>query len=332
VAVFGAGGHTGRFVVAELARRGIKPIATGRDPNALKAEVAPHTECRAAVIDDAALLDRAFAGAAAVINCAGPFLDTANAVADAAVRAKIHYLDVTAEQASAQTTFERLDGAARGAGVVIMPAMGFYGGFADLLVAVVMEDWSEADDIEIGIALDSWRPTRGTRATGARNTAERLVILSGTLSPLPSPPSEKEMVFPHPFGAQTVVETPFSEVILIARRLKPRTLRTYLAERALRDIRNPATPPPSPADASGRSAQRFAVRVTVTRGAARRGVIAQGRDIYAFTAPLVCEAAQRLITGDFRDVGAQTPGAIFDGRSFLGALTPEHLTLELACD
>ena len=37
VAVFGAGGHTGRFVVAELQRRGIVPIAIARDAAALAA-------------------------------------------------------------------------------------------------------------------------------------------------------------------------------------------------------------------------------------------------------------------------------------------------------
>ncbi|MBN3828278.1 saccharopine dehydrogenase, partial [Burkholderia sp. Ac-20384] len=31
VAVYGATGHTGRFVVAELARRGVRAIRIGRD-------------------------------------------------------------------------------------------------------------------------------------------------------------------------------------------------------------------------------------------------------------------------------------------------------------
>jgi hypothetical protein len=48
-----------------------------------------------------------FSGAAAVINCAGPFLDTAAAVLDAALRARIHYFDVAAEQGAAVTVFQR---------------------------------------------------------------------------------------------------------------------------------------------------------------------------------------------------------------------------------
>jgi putative NADH-flavin reductase len=35
VAVFGATGHTGRFVVAELSQRGMTPVAVARDAEAL---------------------------------------------------------------------------------------------------------------------------------------------------------------------------------------------------------------------------------------------------------------------------------------------------------
>lgn len=98
VTVFGAYGHTGRFVVSELRRRGLTTIISGRDEAKLNAFGDAHPECevRAASIDDPASLERAISGAAAVINCAGPFLDTALPVVDAALRARIHYLDVTA--------------------------------------------------------------------------------------------------------------------------------------------------------------------------------------------------------------------------------------------
>src|SRR5215475_5817666 len=75
VAVFGASGRTGRFVVSELRRRGLTPILSGRDAAKLKAasDAHPRSEARVASVDDPAALDRAISGAAAVINCAGPF-------------------------------------------------------------------------------------------------------------------------------------------------------------------------------------------------------------------------------------------------------------------
>lgn len=331
VAVIGAAGHTGRFVTAELLRRGLQPIAVARDAARLTALGFPEqgVDCREASIEDEGALDRALAGAAAVINCAGPFLDTAEAAASAALRARIHYLDVTAEQASAQATFDRFDAAARAAGVVVVPAMGFFGGLADLMVAAIMDDGAVADDIRIRIALDSWLPTQGTRRTGARNTAPRLVVADGRLAPAPQPPAESAWDFPAPFGRQALVELAFSEVPLIARRLQPRELHSYLNVTALRDVRDPTTPAPKAADETGRSAQRFAVEATVRSGGSHRRALAQGRDIYAVTAPLVCEAVERALSGDLRDVGAQPPGAVFDAAAFLRALAPEPLTVEI---
>lgn len=321
VAVFGANGHTGRFVVSELERRGIEPIAVGRD-GAKLAECGfaeRGIEVREASVDDGPSLDRAFEGAMAVVNCAGPFLDTADAVAAATLRAGIHYLDITAEQASARATFEMFDEPACDTGVLVVPAMGFYGGLADLLVTAAMGDWDVADDIRIGIALDSWHPTPGTRLTGQRNTVRRMVVADGQLAPVPQPAAETEWDFPEPFARQRVVELPFSEIILIARHIHTSELHTYLSSAALRDIRDPATPPPEAADASGRSAQRFRVEAHVKRNDQTRRIAAQGRDIYAFSAPLACEAVQRILDGKARGNGAQAPGALFDAGSFLSA-------------
>ena len=341
VAVFGATGHTGRFVVAELLRRGIVPIAIARDLAALTAANFPRHEARGhetgareilrrkASIDDAESLDRALDGAQAVINCAGPFLETADAVAAAALRAGIHYLDVTAEQPSARSMLDKYDIAAREAGIAVVPAMGFYGGFADLLVTAALGDWDHADTIDIMIGLDSWHPTRGTRITGERNRAPRMVVAEGRLAPVPLPPSEKDWEFGDSLGRQAMVEVPFSEIILIARHVKTAELHTHLSRIALGDVRDPATPAPKATDATGRSPQRFVVDTVVTNNGKTRRITARGRDIYAFSAPLVCEVTTRLLDGRFSSVGAQPPGAIFDAQEVLSALTPDHLSFEI---
>jgi short subunit dehydrogenase-like uncharacterized protein len=331
VAVFGAAGHTGRFVVLELLRRGIVPIAIARDRGALAPVDFGQGEVsrRQASVDDVDSLERALGGADAVINCAGPFLETADAVAGAAIRTGIHYLDVTAEQPSVRATLDKYDIPARKVGIAVLPGMGFYGGFADLLVTAALGDWDRADTIEIMVGLDSWHPTRGTRITGERNTARRLVVADGELTPAPLPAAEKDWEFGDPVGRQTVVEVPLSEVILIARHVKTRELHTYLSSNGLSDIRDPSTPTPTAADATGRSAQRFVVDAVLRRNGKSRRVTARGRDIYAFTAPLVCEATARLLGGKFSSVGTQTPGTIFDAQEFLSALAPDPLTFEL---
>jgi hypothetical protein len=55
----------------------------------------------------------------------------------------------------------------------------------------------------------------------------------------------------------------------------------------------------------------------------------RGQDIYAVTAPLVVEALRRLLVQPKAWRGVVTAGEIGDARSFLKALVPQHLRLEI---
>lgn len=315
VVVFGAAGHTGRFVVAELARRGRKAIVAGRNEAALRA-AHPDAEVRVATVDDAASLGRMAAGAAAVINAAGPFSDTAAPVLDAALRAGAHYLDVTAEQQVALATLAH----PVPPGLVAVPAVAFYGGLSDLLATAALGDWPDADAVEIGMALDSWHPTLGTRITGEKNTARRLVVMDHELVPVEEPRPERSWDFPEPFGRQEVVAVALSDIVTIAAHIDAREIRQYMNRAPLADLADEATPPPRPADEQGRSDQVFLMEAVVRRGGEVRRASATGRDIYAVTAPLVVEATERILDGRARTLGAVRPiGALFDPREVLEA-------------
>lgn len=87
IAVYGATGHTGRFVILDALRRGLPVVAVGRDAERLESGTPAAAERRVAALEDPAGLQAAFAGCAVLINCAGPFLETAAPVAQAALRA-----------------------------------------------------------------------------------------------------------------------------------------------------------------------------------------------------------------------------------------------------
>jgi short subunit dehydrogenase-like uncharacterized protein len=325
VLVYGATGHTGRFVVDEVLRRGLVPVLAGRSAERLASVPARHAtlERRVVGIDDPDLLRRAVAGTGAVINCAGPFLDTALPLARAAVESGAHYLDVTAEQPVVQALYRDLDAPARAAGVAVVPAMAFYGGLADLLVTAALDGGSRADEVEVAIGLDRWWPTAGTRVTGARNTATRLVIRDGALTALEASASSGSWSYPSPMGDQAVVQMPFSEVITIDRHLDVGELRSYLNTASLEELRDADTPPPRATDERGRSAQQFVVDVVVRRGTDTRRTTATGRDIYAVSAPIVVEGAVRLLDGRHRGPGAAAPGEAFDAADVLATLERE---------
>ena len=330
VVVFGASGHTGRFIVAELARRGMLAVLAGRDSEKLLRIQRTHSEfeIRVASIDDPVSLDQSLAGASLVINVAGPFLDTAAPLIEAALRARVHYVDVTAEQTVALAAFEKFSEAARTAGVLIMPSVAFYGAMGDLLATAAMQNWSTADEIQIAVALDSWKPTQGTRLTGQRNQGRRSAFSNNRLWFVEEPPPKLEWAFPPPFGKQEVVALPLAETVIISRHLRVPEIHAYMNLAPLADLHNPTTPGPMPTDERGRSAQEFLMEVKVRKGDEERRALAAGRDIYAVTAPIVVEAAARILSGDVVFTGTAAPGEIFHAESFLRALSPEHISLE----
>lgn len=327
VAVYGASGHTGGFVLDELARRGIPALAVGRRAAGLRRAVPQ----RIAALDDPAALRAAFAGCAVVIHCAGPFLDTAAPVVAAALDAGCHYIDVTAEQESARRTLRDADAPARERGLVVLPAAGFYGGLADLLASALAEGREPIEQIEqidVAVALDRWWPTAGTRLTGERNTYPRLMVEDGHLVAMPQPAPGRDWDFGPPLGTQAMAQLTLSEAVAVHHHLPVRRLRSYLSEHALRDLRDPHTTAPQAVDAQGRSAQRFTLQVQLRDAHGTRRASASGQDIYAVSAPLVVEAAARLLRGDGRG-GARTLGAAFDARNVLHALAAH---LQVAVD
>ena len=336
VTVFGAYGHTGRFVVSELRRRGWTPTLSGRDPDKLNAlgDVHPGLDLRPARVDDPALLDRALVGSAAVINCAGPFARTSAPVIEAALRARIPYLDVAAEIEANVDTFEQYADRAREAGIVIVPAMAFYGGLGDLLATAAMGDWTAADEICIAYALSSWKPTLGTRATSQvsrqRRSGQRIIFSNHRMQFRTDDAPVVDWTFPPPVGTQVVVgEFTTADSVTIPRHLKTSEIRTYMTLAPLKDLDDPDLSPPPATDKTGRSEQTFLVEVVARVGNEERRGVATGRDIYAFTAPLVVEATQRVVRMRGKTAGAFAAGEIFDARDFLKSLCPANLSIEI---
>ncbi|MEV0729633.1 saccharopine dehydrogenase [Polymorphospora sp. NPDC050346] len=302
IAVPGATGRTGRFVLAELRRRGLTPIPCDRTTD----------------------LDVALRRADAVINCAGPFAATAEPVIAAAVRAGIPYLDVTAEIEVVTDTFARHAGAA----VPIVPAVAFYGGLGDLLATAALGGARGAEEIVVAYALSSWRPTAGTRATGAvsarRRGGRRVVYEGGRLDYRDG--AAPRTTYEFTTGVRPVVgEFTMADSATIPTHVDVARIGTYMTSNAVDDLRADDPSGPVAVDASGRSAQTFHVEVVARTGGVARRATAAGRDIYAVTAPLVVEAAVRILAGEGAAAGVASAGARFDPADFLGALDPHAL-------
>lgn len=328
IAVYGAYGHTGKFIVANLCEQGYCPVLIGRDKEKLFkiGEQYPTLKTVVADINDPASLDNAFSQTKIIVNCAGPYLDTAVPIIQSALRLGINYVDLSAEQKAVLDIFEQFSKQAKDSKTIIIPAAAFYGGLADLLSTALTEGWNEIDSIKIYIGLDSWHPTRGTRLTGERNHYQRLVFTDGQLQPLQAgEPTQYD--FPKPIETKEMIAIPFSEIITISKHLNVKNINTYISLNSIQDIRNQETPEPKPADEKNRSSQLFCMEVVATKGNKKRKIIAQGKDIYAVTAPLVVEAINRTFNGTVKTKGVTTLGEIFDAKDFLKSLSADDITI-----
>ncbi|WP_067698032.1 saccharopine dehydrogenase NADP-binding domain-containing protein [Nocardia jejuensis] len=315
VAVYGAYGHTGRLLVADLRRRGLVPVLCGRDARRLTDLAAEHpgTDMRRASLDAPADLDRALTGVAAVINCAGPFGDTPPALIDAARRAGVHYLDVAGEALVAWRTFTDFRPPDS---TLLIPATGFFGALGDLLASVAYgAAQSPADEVNVAIALNGWTPTEGSVRAGKLRDGRRVVYVDGNLdvrSGTPEPVGTWQ--FSPPFGRCEVTgEFPTADVVTIARHLPTRAVNAYLHVS-------------SPGEQHG-PAQRFLVEVAVRWGEQQTRVRAGGRDIYEFSAVLAGEAVDRVLYGKSKTTGLATVSEAFDAADFLRALPLDVLEL-----
>jgi hypothetical protein len=141
------------------------------------------------------------------------------------------------------------------------------------------------------------------------------------------PPPARTWTFLAPFDEQDVVPLSLAETITISRHLRVPAIQVFMNLAPLEDLRDPETPPPAAIDETGCSSQIFVMDVIAQKGQLQRRIVAQGRDIYAVTAPIVVEAAQRVIAGGTRR-GVLAAGEAFDARDFLNALHSTHMTVE----
>src|SRR5688572_7891480 len=167
IAVYGATGYTGRIVAAELAEAKADFVLAGRSREKLEAlasELGGDPQIRVASLEDSELRS-ALTDCSAVINCAGPFLQHGEPVVRAAVETGTHYLDTTGEQPFMRMVFERYGPLAEGAGVVLIPAMGYDYVPGDMIASLTAEGMGEVDEVMLAYSWSNFEPTRGTVQT-----------------------------------------------------------------------------------------------------------------------------------------------------------------------
>jgi short subunit dehydrogenase-like uncharacterized protein len=164
ILLYGATGYTGKLA-AKLAReQGLKPILAGRNLEKVRAVADPlGLVWRGFDLSDSAQLDVTMKDVAVVLCAAGPFSATSRPLADACIRNRVHYLDITGEI----DVFEALavrDAEAKEAGVMLLPGVGFDVVPSDCLALHLKRRLPDAIDLKIYLEGNA-NVSRGTTKT-----------------------------------------------------------------------------------------------------------------------------------------------------------------------
>jgi short subunit dehydrogenase-like uncharacterized protein len=299
IAVYGATGHTGRLVAAELVARGHQVLLAGRNGAALQSvanAIGGDARVHEAHLDDAESLSRLARGSEGVINCAGPFSITGGLVASAAIEAGRRYVDHAAEPMYVKQAFDTDGARAEAAGSVVLPGMSFYGGLADLLAHVVTGDVPRVDRLTVGYAMSGWRMTATSKATAQRlMQGERVRFADGHWWVEPFERTLASFDFPDPLHRRPVlVHYPAGEVVTIPRHVAARAVDVVMTAETFQE-EAVFTSERIDADERARSTYAIVVRAEA-EGRARTGVV-RGEDLYRTGAVTAVEAMERILGG-----------------------------------
>src|SRR5512135_1082239 len=123
--IYGSYGYTGQLIVDQALKKGLRPILAGRDAKKLRAQAEQsNLEFRTFSLYETSKLDSALLEVDAVLHCAGPFVHTFRSMAEACLRTKRHYVDISGEIPGFEA-LAAMDAQAKEAGVMLLPGAGF---------------------------------------------------------------------------------------------------------------------------------------------------------------------------------------------------------------
>ena len=166
--IYGANGYTGELITRFTAEKGLKPVLAGRNAEKVEALAEKHGfEFRAFDLNDSEKLDAALQEVEFVLHCAGPFSLTSRAMVEACLRTGRHYLDITGEISVFEEMAAR-DKAAKDAGIMIMPGVGFDVVPSDCLARHLKNRLPSATNLTLAF-YGLGRISHGTQATMTMN-------------------------------------------------------------------------------------------------------------------------------------------------------------------
>ncbi|AOR80928.1 saccharopine dehydrogenase family protein [Novosphingobium resinovorum] len=308
--IYGAAGYTGRMAAANAKAAGVDVVLAGRPQDEEKlVTLAAKTdaEYRLFAVDDRPARERALTGVAVLLNCAGPFMRTAEPLMQACLASGTHYLDIAAELDSYRLA-ERYDQDAQAAGVMLLPGSG--GSVAMLGCLAGHAAKRVANPTKLSIALHvAGGFSRGSAVSASENvTTETLQRVDGALV---GRAADELRSFDFGNGPAMSFPVTLPELITIWRATGIPNIETYVHVTEGAFPEGDLAAMPDGPTLEQREANRYhaAVEVTGEDGTVVRSILDTVNG-YTFTTLAAAEAARRVVDGEAQP-GFQTPAGLF---------------------
>jgi len=346
--IYGSYGFTGQLIVELAVKDGLRPLLAGRDERKLRKQAGKYKlEYRAFSLNETTKLDSALNEVEAVLHCAGPFVLTFRQMAEACLRTKRHYVDISGEIAGFEALAE-MDSQAKQAGIMLMPGGGFDVAPTDCLALHLKQRLPSATQLRIFLRGVGAGVSRGTAKSAIENMHRQgMIRRDGKLVQVP--PAWKALMQDFGRGPVRVVSIAWGDVSTAYHSTGIPNIETYIsfpqtlmnfmydmrtigplfynrvAKTILKALMN--LYPPGPPEA--RRMKAFATMIgEVTDDQGRRAVSKiRTREGYTFTAQVTVEIMKRILNQDFKS-GFQTPSKAY-GADFvlqIEGVTREDIT------
>jgi len=327
--IYGANGYTGELIAREAVRRGISPILAGRSEEVTSLANELGVPSRIFPLDAPERIVDALSGLRVVLNCAGPFSQTACPLAEACLRTSTSYLDITGEIG----VFESLaahDSQARDAEITLLPGVGFDVVPTDCLAAHLKRRLPTATQLRLAFQALS-RISRGTARTMIENLHRGgMVRKGGNLQAVPAAWKPRQIDFGD--GPLDAITIPWGDVSTVYYSTGIGDIEVYtavpwalraaaLASRFLIPLMEAApfqtlfhkfiASRPAGPTAEERAAGRSHIWGEVSDESGTRAVSRlHGPEAYSLTVQTALTAAERVLAGS-APTGFQTPSTAF---------------------
>ncbi|MEP6894759.1 MAG: saccharopine dehydrogenase NADP-binding domain-containing protein [Chloroflexota bacterium] len=329
--IYGSYGYTGQLIVDLAVKEGQRPILAGRDARKLRAQAKKYNlEYRAFSLSETSKLDTALNEVDVVLHCAGPFVLTFRQMAEACLRTKKHYVDISGEIAGFETLAE-MDAQAKQASIMLLPGGGFDVVPTDCLALHLKQRLPSATHLRLFLRGVGAGISRGTAKSAIENIQRQgMIRKDGKLVQVP--PVWKALMQDFGKGPVRVISVGWGDVstayhstgipnvetylsfpqAMINRMYDMRTIGPLFYNRVAKTILKAVMNlyPPGPTEA--RRMKAFATMIgEVTDGQGGRATSKlRTREGYTFTAQSTVEIMKRILNQDFK-IGFQTPAKAY---------------------